>query len=407
MNQRVHSNLILITAIIYLFFNSVLLPQGLYFTTLLTPFFFIHLIKVRGLKYYLYFFIVTLLFACIQLPTVEHLRDYVISFVLLQTVAVFSISVYYLLTENIGLEKIFKSLASVNIALIAVAIIVLAIPSIRSLMWYLKPISPNVPIIPRLKMFTVEASYYSLIIMPLAGYYFLKKILLIGKHYLLFISLCVSLLLSFSLGALCTMFISISVVLLLNRNELRHKINFNLLAGGAMLFIIGMAILFFFYPHNPLFERIQNIRTGQDTSARGRTYEAFYIAWNVAKMKSIFFGCGLGQFKYIGRNFVDYYYSYSIIPNVVRIPNAVAETLSIYGIAGIVIRFSLIIFLFIKTKVWQNYYRQCLFVFIFIYQFTGSYLFNPAEYIMWILAFSPSLFPQFKKEKFNYKLVIA
>jgi hypothetical protein len=35
-----------------------------------------------------------------------------------------------------------------------------------------------------------------------------------------------------------------------------------------------------------------------------------------------------------------------------------------------------------------------LFIFIFVYQFTGSFITNLAEYVIWILAFT-NAFPQF------------
>lgn len=51
-------------------------------------------------------------------------------------------------------------------------------------------------------------------------------------------------------------------------------------------------------------------------------------------------------------------------------------------------------YLFFKTAVYKNYYRLALFIFVFIYQFTGSYITNIVEYVIWILAFS-NAFPQF------------
>jgi hypothetical protein len=85
---------------------------------------------------------------------------------------------------------------------------------------------------------------------------------------------------------------------------------------------------------------------------------------------------------------------------VVRIPNAVAETMAIFGIFGIAIRFSLIFYFFIKTKVLENYYRTLLFVFVFVYQFTGSYITNIVEYVIWVIAFS-TVFKQFDVKQTN------
>lgn len=399
--------LFLPAAVLYFFFNSFLLKQGLYYTTLLTPFFFLYLIRQNGLKYYGWFLLLTLCVAGLQLATVEYLRDYMISFCLLQTLAIFVLNFYYFLEQAVDLGSVYKILSYINILLVAVALITLAIPLAKPAFWYLLPISPNIPVIPRLKLFTVEASYYSLVIAPVAGYYLLKKIICRNSYNVLLASLCISLLLSFSLGVLAAIVISLLLVLAFNLNELKERINYSFLLIWFVIFIALLTGLYFTYRHNPLFVRIENIFSGNDTSARGRTYEAFHIAWNVARLKSLMFGCGPGQFKHIGRDFTDYYYAYSDIPAVTRIPNAVAETLCIYGISGIVLRFFFVVFLFIRSRVWNNYYRLFLFLFIFIYQFTGSYLFNPAEYVIWVLAFSPAVFPQFNKNYFSSKPVLT
>ena len=114
----------------------------------------------------------------------------------------------------------------------------------------------------------------------------------------------------------------------------------------------------------------------------------------VAKERSIWFGSGLGQVKELAYDIVKRYLNYWGELEVVRIPNAVAETLAIFGIFGIAIRFILIFYFFIKTKVLENYYRTLLFVFVFVYQFTGSYITNIVEYVIWVMAFS-SVFKQF------------
>ena len=84
----------------------------------------------------------------------------------------------------------------------------------------------------------------------------------------------------------------------------------------------------------------------------------------------------------------------------VTIPNAAAETLTIFGWIGFILRITVEIFFFFFTKVWSNYYRLLLFSFIFIYQFTGSFITNIAEYVIWILAFT-NVFHQFDVYKPN------
>lgn len=394
------NNVFLLVSIIYLFFNSFLLPEGLLYTTLLTPFFFIHLLKHKGIQVYFAFFVISCIMAAIQLPTVDYFKEYVKSFILLQTVAIFTINAYYVIKEVGNLAATFKVMGSINMVLLGISILFLFIPVLRPWLWYQMSMSEGLPVIPRLKMLTYEASYYSLIIAPLFAYYLLKKTLLSGKTGILLLTLGLSMILSLSFGVLIALMISFAFLYLLNLNELGRKINLNYLSAGIILVVVGIGIAYWLYPHNIVFDRLRNIYAGKDTSAKGRTSDSFVLAWNIAKMKSLYFGIGLGQLKLIGRDFIIQFYNYTDIPPVIRIPNAVAETLNIYGITGIVFRFGIIGYMFFKTKVWTNYYRLTLFIFIFIYQFTGSFLFNVVEYVIWVLAFSRNIFPGFDRQYF-------
>ena len=154
------------------------------------------------------------------------------------------------------------------------------------------------------------------------------------------------------------------------------------------------------YPSNPLFVRIHNIFNGDDTSARGRTYEAFILAHKIIAQRSFLWGIGPGQLKLIGRETIIQYYYYFDIPKVIRIPNAAAETIVYFGYVGFVFRLLIEIALFFITKIYQHPYRLWLFSFVFIYQFTGSYITNVAEYLVWLIVFSP-VFPEFIKHKTN------
>ena len=99
----------------------------------------------------------------------------------------------------------------------------------------------------------------------------------------------------------------------------------------------------------------------------------------------------------LGAEIWNTFYNTVFSINKIVIPNAVAETFAVYGIAGLLIRFGLEWYLFFRTKPYRNYYRLGLFIYIFVYQFTGSYLFNIAEYLIWALAFS-QVFEEFDKK---------
>ena len=101
------------------------------------------------------------------------------------------------------------------------------------------------------------------------------------------------------------------------------------------------------------------------------------------------------------REFYDYNFSIS----EVAIPCAVAETFAVFGFMGVCYKIRIgDVFLFFRTKVYTNYYRLAIFIFIFIYQFTGSYIMNIAEYAIWIMAFHPGLFDEFSKKEYFEKI---
>jgi hypothetical protein len=83
----------------------------------------------------------------------------------------------------------------------------------------------------------------------------------------------------------------------------------------------------------------------------------------------------------------------------IGIPNAMGDLFATLGLISVLLKLYLEFFFFFRTKVSSNYYRLALFLFIFIYQFTGSFIMNIAEYAAWIMAFHPGLFPEFNKVK--------
>ena len=211
--------------------------------------------------------------------------------------------------------------------------------------------------------------------------------------------LCLALLLSLSFGVLGGMAMAVLVVFFLNAKSLlrRRKIFFS-----AIYLLIGVVLVGFimwrFFPFNPVVDRVGKIFAGHDSSANGRTWEAFMLAWKILEHTDIYWGAGWGQIKIVGQPIIVEYYNYEgEWRDLVRIPNASAETLASLGLLGLSGRLLAEIGLFFYTKVYNNYYRMILFAFIFIYQFTGSYLTNIYEYLIWVLVFLP-IFPQFNRQ---------
>jgi hypothetical protein len=387
-------------ACIYFFCNTLFLPEGLLYTTFLTPLFFYQLIKDKKLNSFFAFLAVITLFFAVHLKLGVNETFYVRSYILFITVGIFCIWFIGFCAKVQSLERIFTYILYVNVVLVPIALLALKFDVLKDYFWYLVPLSPELPVIPRLKMFTYEASYYSLLLVPIVFYTIWNFLLFKKSINTIQVLLSLGLLaLSFSLGVIAGIVMSFFLALFFNMGSLLTRKRVVIISLVTFLILVsGIIILFTYFPGNPLVVRIKGIPTGHDTSARGRTYESFILAYKIAMQKSMWFGVGLGQIKDIGRTIIIQYYYYSDMPDVVRIPNGLAETFAIYGITGVAIKFSLILFFFFKTRVYNNYYRLSLFLFIFIYQFTGSFLFNIAEYVIWILAFSPVL-PQFNKLK--------
>lgn len=386
----------MVLAWLYFFGNSLWLPEGLLYTTLLTPWFVLWLYRHHAMRPLFVFAALTLPFLPLHLHQGVDFAHYLISYALLGSAVIFAVLLHQWLQKGKGLEQIFSSLLTGNALLTAIALAALAFPAARHVLWYLKEISPGVGSVPRLRLFTYEASYYALLLVPLALYYGLRlwsgpqrgdrraACLILGP-----------LLLSFSLGVIGGLALTALILLAADRGLYRlgrrpgRKLLLLTLTVGA-----GVALLYAFDPGNPLFGRLDNLWHGEDTSFRGRTYEAFILASRIAAEKSLWFGCGPGQAKLLGVDVFRHFYGY--LPPVVRIPNAVADTLASYGLLGLGLRLGGALYLFFKTRVYGNYYRLSVFTFIFLYQFTGSFSTNIVEFVLWVLAFSP-VFPAFDR----------
>ena len=289
-----------------------------------------------------------------------------------------------------------------NIAFVGIAVIALAIPSLVDKFWYTSPITTGISNSLRLKLLTYEPSYYSILFVPIAIYYYLKMLLIRAKGgFLIFFLITLPLILSLSFGIIMGLILSICLLYLSDIRLFTLKRNFpTYLLSAFLLALFVFALLLVFYPNNILFHRMSNVFIGRDTSFKGRTFDSFYLGWQLASQKSILFGIGPGQTKVLGLQlFMDFYETLNFTRDQVTIPNSLGDILATYGVLGVVMKLVVEIYLFFKSKVYSNLYRLCLFLFVMIYQFTGSYITNIAEYVIWIMAFSPWIFPEFDKNK--------
>jgi len=387
------------TLCVLIYFFNTLPPDGITLTLLLTPVW-LYLLYRWKISFQSWLTPIVLTFA---VYSVIHVANgviavyYVISTLMIAAAAILAIFVYHALQRYTDtLDLVFRQLLMLNFVFTIIALVVLFIPQLKDSVWYTMSISEDIKPFPRLKLFTSEASHYSFLFAPLAVY-FISRLLFfpVSKPYLTLLFVCLPLVLSFSLGVLLCLLITWIIVMIIffkricYNQQRRHALVFTILA------CIGLAVvLYLIYPENPLYHRLGNILHNKDTSARGRTLESFMLADKIAGLKSHWFGVGPGQLKVLGRNIIIQYYRYVDMPPVVRIPNACAETIACFGYSGLIIRLATQVFLFFKTRVADNPFRLWLFLFLFLYQFTGSFITNPAEYIVWALVFAP-VFPDF------------
>jgi hypothetical protein len=382
-------------ALIYFFINSLGLPFGLTYTALLAPFFYTWILLRRKKEILLPFLITLLPFIIIQVYEGVEINVYAISMVNLLLVYIFCQAAYTFIRECTDLEKIFYWILVINFILCLIAIPLYFTP-FYEWVWNEQGITADIGNFRRLKLFTYEPSYYAFIFTPVFLFFLLQYLFKQNKRpgVLLLPMLFVPYILSFSIGVIAAIFIAgfFTWVIWFKRLTSKKRIfNAVLSTGAATVSVLAIMVLFF--RNNTLFTRIENIFLGKDTSGNGRTFDAFVIADKILQTGNEYWGVGIGQIKLVGSNIIRDYYLY-VKDFTAAIPNASAETLAVFGWVGFSFRIFIEIFLFFYTKAWANYYRLLLFFFMFIYQFTGSFITNVAEYVIWILAFT-NVFKQF------------
>lgn len=382
-------------AFIYFFLNSVGLPFGLTYTALLAPFFYVWILRKRKKEILLPFLLILTPFIIVQLLYPDVVRKvYFASLLNIVLIYIFCQAVYTFLKTCKDVELVFRPILYINFFFCLIAIGFYFTPWYHFL-WYERDFTPGARYFLRLKLLSYEPSVYATLFTPIFCFYFLQYLFKQStiKGWKLLPMLFLPLLLSVSFGVIGSLFISAALVILIYFGKLlaRKRILRWAIFGFGFLVVLGVTGWFFFRD-TPIAIRLENIFLGADLSGNGKTIDSFIIANKLIEHHP-YFGIGLGQLKIQGADFIQEYYM--IIKDFVpTIPNAIAETLAVMGWTGVILRMTIEIFLFFYTKVWTNYFRLLLFLFVFIFQFTGSYFTNIAEFVIWIFAFT-NVFKQF------------
>ncbi|HEX7845607.1 MAG TPA: O-antigen ligase family protein [Chitinophagaceae bacterium] len=381
---------------IYFFLNTIGLPLGLTWMALLGPFFYIWVVMERKTEIFLPFITVLLPFIIVHIAVVGvDLTAYAVSLLNITLVYFFCQAAYTFLKRCSDMERIFRKLLVINFICCLIGIVFYFTPW-DYLFWIEQGFTKGVNDFRRFKLFTYEASYYATVFIPVFFFYLLQYVLCqnrIKNHWLL-LMLFLPFVLSFSIGVIAAAILSGILATIIYGRQLLVKRRIENMAINLVVLIASSAVvLVLYFRHNPIFTRILNIFSGDDTSAKGRMGDSFMLAMKMLEEKNQWFGIGPGQVKLVGHDLIHGHYLYTT-DFVAAIPNAMAETLAVFGWFGFSLKLLIEITLFFTTKVWSNYYRLLLFFFMFIYQFTGSFITNLAEYVIWIFAFTP-VFRQF------------
>jgi hypothetical protein len=387
-------------AFVYFFINSLALPFGITYTAILAPFFYTWILLKRKKEVVLPFITILAPFILVQVLYVDVVRKtYFYSLLNLVLVYIFCQAVYTFLKVCIDIEKIFRQLLIINFILCLLAIILYFTPYYQ-IVWIEQNLTEGISDFRRLKLFTYEASYYATLFVPLFCFYMLQYFFRQNtiKGWLLLLMIFLPYFLSFSFGVIGAILVAGLITYSLHFRALTRKrrvLNGLIFSSGFSLLVAS--IIYFFFRNNFFVLRVVNIFTGRDSSSRARTADAYLLGKKLLQKENEYWGIGLGQIKIVGADILRDYYLYSK-EFVATIPNAVAETFTLFGWTGLVLRIFVEIFFFFHTKVWTNYYRLWLFLFIFIFQFIGSFITNIAEYVIWILAFT-NVFRQFDVQR--------
>lgn len=382
--------------ILYFFLNNVFLPEGLLYTALLTPLFIYWIYKKGRLKNMLKWSLLIIIPIPFHIYSGIDSGTYLRSTFLIATVWIFLFTALMAVRAlNNDIQTIFKKMLLINTVLVAIAVLILPFTTLRGFLWNSTPISPNIPPFPRLDILGYEPSHYALLMAPVFMFFVFMAIAGKLKHSFLYVMACLlPLLISFSFGVIGAFTIALIIGVIIFHASF-PRANLQILAYSLLMLIVVFIAVNWIWPSNPFWLRINNIFAGADTSAKGRLLDSFMFAGDLIVQHNPVFGVGPGQVKVLAHDLIINHYQYTgEFAEVVRIPNSMGEILATYGIYGFVLKIFFEIYFFIRTKVFHNLFALGLFVFIFIYQFTGSYIVNVAELGIWALVFSyrPEIF---------------
>lgn len=383
-----------VLAIFFFGINIFGLPAPLLYTNFISIFFIKKLLKTKYFITTCIYVFTLLMYLAIHFYYGVEMTSYLNSLAVYLLVFINIIMAHnYIKYLGVRINLLFDFIAKANFWFFIISVLFLVLGFSKSTWRYYNysDLSNQSAGIPRFKGFFYEPSYYALLFSPLLLYY-LYKFIFVEKSFrtfrnLLFIA--IPIICTWSFGVILGILLAI-VISVIYYSIKYYRVNIYILVAFSLV-PIGVLLLLIF--NNEIGYRIMMNFRGDDLSTKGRTSNAFEIAYHLINAKSPFFGIGLGQIKVFGQEYIQNYYGY---PKWFRvaIPNTFAETLAIFGYTGATIRLFIQLFLFFYKKCYNNMFSLTLFTFIFIYQFTGSFITSTTEYVIWLMALM-NIFPEF------------
>jgi hypothetical protein len=292
---------------------------------------------------------------------------------------------YRAIKETKALDRLFQQVTILNFGLTTIAILLRYTPA-REWFWTDEINMSTGDHFSRLTLFVYEPSYLAMLLTPLLVFFLFRLIFRPNvQHLMYFFMVTTPFVLSQSFGGLAIVSVAVLLSLFSYIRELIKRPAV-LLAGIVICLVIALTLT----TDNAISKRTAQIVTGQDSSTLSRTVFSYYLSFRIASLRSLWWGVGFGQSKVLGESIIA---TEAIGFKTAVIPNAIAGTFAELGLMGVLLRLAIEVYLFFRTKVRSNCYRMAMFAAAFLFQFSGSYMTNIAEYVVWILAFTPT-FPE-------------
>lgn len=274
--------------------------------------------------------------------------------------------------KKIDILKIIKFFTYINLAFLIIAVTI----GRESFLWRLNDIYNDYSKV-RLHLFFLEPSelgfHVAIIMIFLLAYLLIAKEMKNKKKIVLYMAINIFCLgLAKAMGAICILAVAIGIMITYWTIKKPTKQKTYMYIATVVLVIAILAVLIL--QHNPIIMRVFDTINGEDQSNNyriGVTFDTF-----VKTLKDYFLvGCGFGNI-----NTEHFLTRYSLVTVIV---NSFIYLWIEAGLFGIICSFILIYQLFKACRRSKSTLKWGLFIFLVIYQFTGSHFVSPINWALY------------------------